>query len=243
MTSNGGIQMHSKALSGVEIKSESQGEVEALFSTFGVKDHDGDVTDPGAFENGAKCLISAYNHQSWQGAMPVGKGVIEVGAGGARLKGQFFMDTSHGRDAFQTVKAIGDLQEWSYGFDVLSAGETEVDGAKCRLLKSLKVYEVSPVMRGAGIGTRTVGAKMRFAEHAQAVMADLGKLRARAAEVMAMRAEKGKGLSEESAELLTQIQAELKQFEELLAEPKPEVDTAATEELRRAYLRFVASEL
>lgn len=236
--------MHSKSLTGVEIKSESKGEVEALFSTFGVVDHDGEITDPGAFENGAKCLISAYNHQSWTGAMPVGKGIIEVGPEGARMKGQFFMNTSHGRDAFETVKEIGDLQEWSYGFDVADEGKTEIEGKSYRLLKKLKVYEVSPVLRGAGIGTRTVGAKMRFVEQGEAVMADLAKLRERAADVMAMRAEKGKGMSEESRELLGQIQAELKAFDELLKQPDPAPeDDTANEELRRAYMRFVASEL
>lgn len=234
--------MHSKSLSGVEIKSESKGEVEAVFSTFGVLDHDLEVTDPAAFTNGAECLISAYNHQTWQGAMPVGKGRIEVGPQGAVLKGQFFMNTTHGRDAFETVKEVGDLQEWSYGFDVDDEGKTEVEGKSYRLLKKLKVYEVSPVMRGAGIGTRTLGAKMRFAEQGEAVMADLAKLRTRAAEVMAMRAEKGKGLSDESGDLLGKIQAELKAFEELLTQPETQDDTA-NEELRRAYMRFVASEL
>jgi phage head maturation protease len=235
--------MRSKSLSGIEIKSDSKGEVEAVFSTFGVLDHDQEVTDPGAFTNGAECLISAYNHQTWQGAMPVGKGRIEVGATGAVLKGQFFMNTTQGRDAFETVKEVGDLQEWSYGFDVEDEGKTDVEGKSYRLLKKLKVFEVSPVMRGAGIGTRTTGAKMRFSEQAGAVMADLGKLRARAAEVMAMRAEKGKGLSDDSGNLLEQIQAELKQFEDLLKQdPTPEEDTA-NDELRRAYMRFVASEL
>lgn len=298
--------MDSKALTGVEIKSQTKGEVAAVFSTFGVADHDGDVTPADAFDNGAKVLISAYNHQSWQGAMPVGKGTIRVGSKEAVMEGAFFMNTTHGRDAFETVKEVGDLQEWSYGFDVLDAGETEIEGKSYRLLKKLKVYEVSPVIRGAGIGTYTQSVKrtfteeerqrmadngqampdgsfpianeqdlhnaiqaigrakdpaaarrhiirraralgltsalpddwtkMRFAEEGQAVLADLVNFRARAADVMAKRAQKEKGLGDESRALVDQIKAELTALDELLkSEP---VDTN-TGELTREYLRFI----
>lgn len=153
--------MHNKALSRVEIKDAAKGEVEAVFSTFGVIDHDGDVTDPGAFEHGSKVLISAYNHQSWGGALPVGKGRIEVGPRGAILKGQFFLNTQQGRDTFETVKALAEegLGEWSYGFDVEESEDGQHEGKSARVLKKLKVYEVSPVLRGAGVGTATLEAK------------------------------------------------------------------------------------
>lgn len=153
--------MYNKALSRVEIKDAAKGEVEAVFSTFGVIDHDGDVTDPGAFQHGAKVLISAYNHQSWGGALPVGKGRIEVGPQGAVLKGQFFMNTQQGRDTFETVKALSEegLGEWSYGFDVEESEDGQHEGKSARVLKKLKVYEVSPVLRGAGVGTTTLTVK------------------------------------------------------------------------------------
>lgn len=154
--------MHSKAFSSVEIKDADKGYVEAVFSTFNVIDHDGDVTDPGAFEHGAKVAISAFNHQSWGGALPVGKGRIEVGPRGAVLKGEFFMDTQHGRDTFATVKALASegMGDWSYGFDVEESAPGEHEGKSVRVLKKLKVYEVSPVLRGAGVGTRTLAMKM-----------------------------------------------------------------------------------
>jgi hypothetical protein len=53
------------------------------------------------------------------------------------------------------------MQEWSYGFDVLDYDFTTIDGQRVRVLKKLKVYEVSPVLLGAGIGTRTVTVKGR----------------------------------------------------------------------------------
>lgn len=147
----------------IEVKDAEQGQIEAVFSTFNKIDHDGDVTLPGAFEDGAAVRISAYGHSSWMGALPVGKGTIKTTKDDARLVGQFFMDTPHGRDTFSTVKGLGDLAEFSYGFDVQGTGSPEdlpeeLQGAE-RVLTKLKVHEVSPVLLGAGIDTRLVTAK------------------------------------------------------------------------------------
>lgn len=143
----------------IDVKAEGEGEVLAVFSTFGVKDHDGDVTFPGAFDEGAAVRISAYNHSSWGGVLPVGKGVIRADEQKATMEGKFFMDTQHGRDTFTVVKEMGDLGEWSYGFDILESEPIEFEGSKARGLKKLKVHEVSPVLLGAGIGTQTLATK------------------------------------------------------------------------------------
>jgi len=143
----------------VELKDAAKGLVEAVFSTFNVRDHDGDVTLPGAFTDGAKVRISAYGHRSWWGDLPVGKGVIEVTETDARLMGEFFMDTEVGRETFGVVKAMGELQEWSYAFDVVASEMGQQDGQDVRFLKQLDVHEVSPVLKGAGIGTQTVAVK------------------------------------------------------------------------------------
>ncbi|MEV2277715.1 HK97 family phage prohead protease [Nocardiopsis sp. NPDC049922] len=156
--------MDVKTLRGVEIKDADKGIVQAVFSTFDMIDHDGDVTLPGAITDGAPVRISSYNHTSWGGALPVGKGVVRVRDNTAVLEGQFFMGTTHGRDTFETVKQMGALQEWSYGFDIEDAEPGERDGQRVRLLRRLKVHEVSPVLLGAGIGTRTLATKSRTGE-------------------------------------------------------------------------------
>lgn len=143
----------------VEIKDADKGEVEALFSTYNVIDKDGDVTLPGAFTDGAAAKISAYGHASWSGALPVGKGTVHDAGNGAVLKGQFFLDTAAGKDTFTTVKELGPLQEWSYGYDVIESEFGEFEGKHVRFLKKLKVHEVSPVLIGAGVGTMTMSAK------------------------------------------------------------------------------------
>ncbi|MEV0085253.1 HK97 family phage prohead protease [Saccharopolyspora sp. NPDC050642] len=226
----------------VEVKDadEDSGEVTAVFSTFNVKDSDQDVTLPGAFENGAPALISAYGHTSWSGLLPVGKGTITSTKTEAVFTGQFFMDTTHGADTFRTVKHTGELQEWSYGYDPVEFTYGDHDGERVRFLKRLKVHEVSPVMLGAGVGTRTLAAKsaggMKFSDEAEAVMAAVKALTDRAADVLAKRQEKGKGLGVESVALLAGIDAELKRLAELVG-PDPTPD--ATSDARREFLRFL----
>ena len=153
--------MDTKRLSQVEIKDAGRGEVRAVFSTLNVKDSDGDVTESNAFDGNGEVPISAYGHASWQGALPVGKGTMREVGDEAVFDGQFFMDTTPGKDTFLTVKALADagLGEWSYGYDVLEWSKGEFNGDDVRFLKKLKVHEVSPVLVGAGVNTRTLSAK------------------------------------------------------------------------------------
>ena len=233
--------MSTKALRGFEIKAEDQGTVRAVFATLGVKDSDGDVTKPGAFEDGAEVVISAYGHTSWQGALPVGKGTIRTTKSEAVLDGRFFMDTAAGRDTFTVVKELGGRGEWSYGFDVLKNSFGEFDGKQVRFLESLKVFEVSPVLVGAGVGTRTLSAKaagLRFAEHGEVVLADLRAFVDRAADVKAMRSEKDKTLGADALELVAQIETELKRLRDIPSTEGAPVVDEAVQQLHREYLRF-----
>ena len=234
--------MDTKTLRGVEIKDAARGEVTAVFSTLGVVDSDGDVTRKGAFTDGAPVVISAYGHASWGGALPVGKGVIRADDTQAVLEGQFFMDTTPGADTFKAVKNLGELGQWSYGYDVTEVAYGEHDGQKVRFLDALKVFEVSPVLVGAGVGTQTLSAKGRnltFADEGAAVLAAVAAYGGRAADVMAMRQAKGKGLSPESAGLVEQIEAELKRLRDVLGEA-PEPTTQITDDVTREWLRAVA---
>jgi HK97 family phage prohead protease len=154
----GGSAMNTKQCGPVTLKADAEsGEFRAVFSTLNVIDRDGDVTLPGAFTDGEEVRISFWGHR-WQD-LPVGKGVIASDDKEAWVDGQFFLDTDAGRETYQTVKNLGSLQEWSYGFDVLDDASGEFEGQKVRFLKSLKVVEVSPVMIGAGVNTRTEAIK------------------------------------------------------------------------------------
>jgi HK97 family phage prohead protease len=138
----------------MEIKANGQpGEFRAVFSTFNVIDHDGDVTLPGAFKDNAAVRISYWGHR-WQD-LPVGRGVIHQDEKQAWVDGVFFLETQAGKETYLTVKGLGDLQEWSYGYDILNSELGKQDGQDVRFLKALEVPEVSPVLLGAGIDTRT----------------------------------------------------------------------------------------
>jgi hypothetical protein len=225
----------------VTVKDADQGLVEAVFSTFNVVDADQDVTLPGAFDDGAEWMISAYGHKSWDGVLPIGKGVVRVSDTEARLEGQFFLNTAGGRETFEVVKAMGSLQEWSYSCQPDKYSYGEFEGKQVRFLEHiLPGGEVSPVIKGAGVGTRTLAVKsgLTFAGEAEAVLADLESLVDRAADVMAKRRDKGKALGAESAALLGRVEAQCKRLGELLAPPEPETTNPPV--LQLEWLKHVA---
>jgi phage head maturation protease len=179
---------------------DEAGHVKAVFATLGVIDHDRDIVMQGATESGTKVRISAYNHASWGGALPVGKGTISEVGSELIFDGQFFLDTTSGADTYKTVKALGDLVEWSYGFDILEKefATDPATGQEIRKIKKQKVYEVSPVLLGAGIDTRTLDIKglgadsSTYQEHAEKLLADVGEFVKRSQSIADLRTEKGK---------------------------------------------------
>ena len=147
-----------KSFAQVEFKAEGElGIFQAIFSRFNVIDKDGDVTLPGAFTDGQKVKIAYWGHR-WSD-LPVGVGVIHADEEKAWVDGKFFIDTDAGMETYKTVKNLGDLQEWSYGFKILDDEIGDFEGKQVRILKQLDVYEVSPVLIGAGVGTGTTSLK------------------------------------------------------------------------------------
>jgi hypothetical protein len=216
--------MTTKALAGFRIKSEEEGTVEAVFATLGVIDKDGDVTMPGAYKSGAEVVVSAYGHRSWDGALPIGKGRIFERGNEAILEAKLFLDTTHGADAFRVIKQLDGLQEWSYSLhDVVSRKGTH-DGKDVTFLDSITVKEVSPVLVGAGVNTRTLatkGAGLKFSDHLRAVMAEVDEVAVRAAEVVALRAEKGKQIGDDTAGLVELVTSSLERLKSALITPDP----------------------
>ena len=156
--------MNQKQLSRFEIKDVDKGEVDAVFATLDVVDHDGDVTLKGAFEDGAPVSISSYGHSTTtKGALPVGKGTIRESKNEAVFEGRFFLDTVDGHDTFTVVKELsapdGPGQEWSYYYEAVKKSFGTRDGKRVRILEKLKTFHVAPVERGAGLGTRTLALK------------------------------------------------------------------------------------
>lgn len=162
-----------------ELKSadgEENGSVKAVFSIFDVLDTDGDVVLSSSFKNGQEVGM-IWSH-TW-GTKPIGKGIIRVEGDQAVFDGKFFLDTFDGNEAYKTVKNMGELQEWSWGFKVLDSDIVEDDSSPFgykRIIKNTEVYEVSPVLIGANRGTSTLSIKTNSDTFKQFVQSEIERL-------------------------------------------------------------------
>lgn len=147
---------------------DTTGALEAVFSTFGVVDSMGDIVERGAIPETQVPLVWAHD---W--TKPIGKGVVRNEPDRAVFSGQFFLDTTSGLDAYNTVKAMGDLQEYSWGLRVNDADYVERDGAQVRVIKRAEIFEVSPVLVGANRMTGTLSLKdaQSLTDHSDAALA------------------------------------------------------------------------
>ena len=202
---------------------EDNGTVSAVFSVFNEIDSDNDVVLPNSIKSGYgdKGVAMVWGHD-WKNI--IGKGQIIQDNDKAVFKGQFNLNTTAGKEAYETVKAMGDLQQWSFGFEVKDSEmgifkKENGEEKEVRYLKDLKVWEVSPVMVGANQNTYTVAVKeqkekdlkdvnsgLRFTDEADNVLNTINSFIDRAKELTSLRLEKGKTLSKSAQESLMQIQ-------------------------------------
>ena len=126
--------------------------IEAVFSLFETIDSDNDVTKANALRSGytGNKVPLVWNHD-W--SKVIGRGIIETDNQKAVFKG-YFLNTEAGKEAYETVKAMQDMQQFSYGFQVMKSTKgTHIDSkgeeVPVRVLEDVKVWEVSPVLVGA----------------------------------------------------------------------------------------------
>lgn len=149
------FQKHARSPISLKADGDGAGTISAVFSTFNTIDSDGDVVMPSAFTEGQSVPL-VWSHD-W--AQPVGRGVVKVQPDRAVFEGQFFTDTVAGREAYLTVKAMSDLQEFSWGFRVLESEPGTFEERAVRFIKRAEVFEVSPVLVGANRSTYTLDIK------------------------------------------------------------------------------------
>ena len=195
------------------------GEIEAVFSVFGVRDHDGDVIMPKAIKDQSKVAI-AWGHD-W--SKTVGKGQVFVDNQKATLKGKFFLDTQAGNEAYKTVRNMGQDQEWSWGFIAQEMNDADPDsynGRKTREITKVDIFEVSPVLRGANPLTETVAIKQAnnktFADQCDEVLDAVESLVERAESLADLRAKEGRKIGEMSKESLILVAEKLRLFKSKL---------------------------
>lgn len=173
-------------------ESTPEGSVRAQFSVFNEVDHDNDVTIPGAFKNGQSVRMASYGHKLSE--LPVGKGNIFADDKRSVFNGRFFTNTTVGQDTYLTVKEMGDLQQWSYEYDVLAHEFGTWKGQPVRFLKSLDVHGVTPVYLGAGSDTGTLDIKS-FTADGEELEARVVEYITRAKDRATIRAKEGRTLS------------------------------------------------
>lgn len=162
---------------------EPQGIVEHIVSVMGNIDEGYDMIHNGAFaktinERGGKirCLD---NHQTDSVMRAIGKPLemreieraelpdmvlseFPEATGGLLVKTQFLMNTPEGKGAFERIRQ-GAVDEWSIGYESLDSdySKAEKDGKEItvRNLRTIKLYEYSPVLWGMNQATATLNAK------------------------------------------------------------------------------------
>ena len=232
-----------KTITGMEWKAAGDGvpdgSFRATFATLGVVDKDLDVILPGAVPNGKSVPISAYGHSSWGGmfggaaVLPVGKAAIGSDQQTAWVEGELFLDTVGGLDTYRTLKALGPLAEWSFGYRVTKSSVAADDLAKYpgaeQIILAAEVFEASPVLVGAGIGTRTdfVKSVSTLAERGEQLAAVTSEYLVHTRAAVSMRAKEGRVLSQANVDRVTSVADSLDEAAVVLRQLVDEAQPAA----------------
>jgi hypothetical protein len=173
------------SVAGVKELKDEEGIVEAIVSVTGIVDNVNDVIEPGAYQKTlATRKPKGVWHHSWTEPIAKTLAVEELMPGDNRLpkelpngnpwpseagallvKMQFNLNGERGKQAYSDVKFFGSEQEWSIGYNVPTGGarvDTK-DGGK-RRIRTLDLYEYSPVLFGAMPNARTTGAGVKAAQ-------------------------------------------------------------------------------
>lgn len=222
---------------------QPDGAIRAVFSTFDEVDRDGDIVLASAFTHGQAVPLTWAHH--WD--MPVGKGVILIEPGRAVFDGSLFLDTEVGQQAYKTIRAMGDLQHYSWGFKVVDAAFEQRGDQVVRVIKRAEVFEVSPVLVGANADTFTLGIKasMPYIDHAGAVLAAVNGLAGRTRLLADLRAKEGRAISTARRTQMATIANQLREaaggLDAILKETEPQPKSADGVLLFAEYQRTIAT--
>ena len=142
---------------------DGEGYLKAVFCTFGVKDKDGDIVHAGAVGK-QDVLLSAYGHSSWRGKKPIGKGKVYEKGNEAIFEGHFNMEIQDAKETFSALKFAPEMSEFSWGFNITrydyskDEDDTSWYGRILNIYET-QIFEVSPVLLGAGYNTRVLDMK------------------------------------------------------------------------------------
>jgi HK97 family phage prohead protease len=155
-------------ISDAKVLDDRAGIVEAYVNTMGIKDADGDIIDPAAFNASIRTNLPIPVLAGHDQSKLVGKVVFaqpeKTGAGDEHrlyTRMQMNMDTQAGQEAYSNI-AGEFIREWSVGFNLPAGDAVVYDRAgkeTVRRILDLDWVEVSAVIRGASPSTSTIAAK------------------------------------------------------------------------------------
>ena len=153
---------------GVALKEAGEdGTFKAVIATFNEIDSDDDIVRPGAFGDLPVSVLPSHRMEH----VPLGKTVIEEQGKLALAVGRFNLEIGAAADWHSALKFDLDnppaVQQWSWGFRPIVFSFEEHEGRQIRILEEIDLREVSPVLRGASVGTGTLSAKSEGAHETE----------------------------------------------------------------------------
>jgi HK97 family phage prohead protease len=155
-------------ISDAKVLDDRQGIVEAYVNTMGIRDADGDIIDPAAFNASIKSnlpipVLAGHDQSKLVGKVLFAQSEPTGSADEHRLytRMQLNMDTQAGQEAYSNI-AGEYIREWSVGFNLPAGDAVVYDRAgkeTTRRILDLDWVEVSAVIRGASPSTSTIGVK------------------------------------------------------------------------------------
>jgi len=155
-------------ISDAKVLDDRQGIVEAYVNTMGVRDADGDIIDPAAFDASIRSNLPIPVLAGHDQSKLVGKVIFaqseKTGVGDEHrlyTRMQMNLDTQVGQEAYSNI-AGEFIREWSVGFNLPAGDAVTYDRAgkeTTRRILDLDWVEVSAVIRGASPFTSTIAAK------------------------------------------------------------------------------------
>jgi len=155
-------------ISDAKVLDDRQGIVEAYVNTMGIRDADGDIIDPAAFNASIKSnlpipVLAGHDQSKLVGKVVFAQSEPTGSADEHRLytRMQMNLDTQAGQDAYSNI-AGEYIREWSVGFNLPEGDAVVYDRAgkeTTRRILNLDWVEVSAVIRGASPSTSTIAAK------------------------------------------------------------------------------------
>ena len=155
-------------ISDAKVLDDRAGIVEAYVNTMGIRDADGDIIDPAAFNASIKSnlpipVLAGHDQSKLVGKVLFAQSEPTGAADEHRLytRMQLNMETQAGQEAYSNI-AGEYIREWSVGFNLPAGDSVVYDRAgkeTTRRILDLDWVEVSAVIRGASPSTSTIAAK------------------------------------------------------------------------------------